>query len=131
MSKFLTSDGMSVFFYTYGNRPSINGEGLEKESYGALSVDINGFKGPNSAGEDLFTFTITKNGIYPYGTKTSMMKEKLEDGTIVTKNAFPRMCNRKDCYVNCEACAAWVMYNENMDYLHCDDLSWNGKHKCN
>lgn len=27
-------------------------------------------------------------------------------------------------------CTAWVIFNENMDYLHCDDLSWNGKTKC-
>ena len=27
-------------------------------------------------------------------------------------------------------CAAWVIENENMDYWHCDDLSWDGKHKC-
>jgi hypothetical protein len=27
-------------------------------------------------------------------------------------------------------CTAWVIYNENMDYLHCDGLSWNGKTKC-
>lgn len=27
-------------------------------------------------------------------------------------------------------CAAWVLYNENMDYLHCDDLSWGKKTRC-
>ena len=27
-------------------------------------------------------------------------------------------------------CAAWVIENGNMDYLHCDDLSWDGKRKC-
>ena len=26
--------------------------------------------------------------------------------------------------------AAWVILNENMDYLKCKDLSWNGKNKC-
>ncbi len=130
VSKFLTSDGMSVFFYTYGNKPANNGQGIEKVSYGALSVDINGFKGPNTAGQDLFTFIIAKNGIYPHGTKTSLMDEKLDDGTIVRINSFPRMCNRNDCYGNCEACGAWVMYNENLDYMRCDNLSWNGKHSC-
>lgn len=27
-------------------------------------------------------------------------------------------------------CTAWVYYNENMDYLHCDDLNWQTKRKC-
>ncbi len=27
-------------------------------------------------------------------------------------------------------CAAWVIYNENLDYLHCNDLAWDGKTKC-
>jgi hypothetical protein len=33
-------------------------------------------------------------------------------------------------YTNPWRCATWVMANENFDYLHCDDLSWNGKTKC-
>ena len=28
------------------------------------------------------------------------------------------------------ACAAWVIYNENMDYLHCSDLGWSGRKRC-
>ena len=31
---------------------------------------------------------------------------------------------------NGAGCTAWVIYNENMDYLRCDDLSWDGKHEC-
>ena len=27
-------------------------------------------------------------------------------------------------------CTAWVLYNENMEYLRCSDLSWDGKKKC-
>lgn len=27
-------------------------------------------------------------------------------------------------------CTAWVIVNENMDYLHCNDLDWNGKTSC-
>lgn len=37
-----------------------------------------------------------------------------------------------DCYSNSTGCTAWVIFNGNMDYLRCkDDLSWNGKSKCN
>ena len=28
------------------------------------------------------------------------------------------------------ACTVWVLYDENMDYLHCNDLSWTGKKTC-
>ncbi len=28
------------------------------------------------------------------------------------------------------ACTRWILLNENMDYLHCDDLSWDGNSKC-
>lgn len=42
-------------------------------------------------------------------------------------------CNREApiySTINGRGCTAWVIYKENMDYLHCDDLSWNGKNKC-
>jgi hypothetical protein len=29
-----------------------------------------------------------------------------------------------------QSCTAWIIYNENMDYLHCDGLSWGGKLRC-
>lgn len=35
-----------------------------------------------------------------------------------------------ECLNNGMKCAAWVVYNENMDYIRCKDLSWNGKTKC-
>ena len=30
---------------------------------------------------------------------------------------------------NRSQCTGWVITNGNMDYLHCDDLEWNGKNK--
>lgn len=130
ISKLITADGMSVFFYSYGSNPSNAGGGMEKESYGAISVDINGFKKPNVFGQDMFSFILTKNGVVAFGTPNSTIDEKLEDSSVVKDNAFPKSCNRTNCYGHCEACTAWVIYNENMDYLHCDDLSWDGKTKC-
>lgn len=89
------------------------------KTYGAISIDINGFKKPNIFGRDMFTFSFTEQGIVPNGAQ------------IKIKNPFPYSCNRTKCtYAWCEGCAAWVIYNENMDYLHCDDLDWNGKTKC-
>ncbi len=28
-------------------------------------------------------------------------------------------------------CTAWAIFNENMEYTKCNDLSWSGKKKCN
>jgi len=80
---------------------------------GTVAADINGFDKPNHKGKDLFYFMINQSGIYPFGSK---------DDKIVPFET--------KCYKNGFSCAAWVIYNENMDYLHCDDLSWDGKLKC-
>ena len=86
---------------------------------GDFQVDINGDKKPNIRGKDVFNFLITPKGIFPNGTQT------------LSSTQFPQYCSRKSTIDrNGYACGAWVIYNENMDYLHCDDLSWNGKHKC-
>lgn len=45
--------------------------------------------------------------------------------------SFEKYCNlSKPGNLNGYGCAALVIYNENMDYLYCDDLSWNGKKQC-
>ena len=68
-----------------------------------------------------------------------MTNDKLvPEGIPGASHEFEKACNRlyKNPYFgysgggNMFACTAWVLYNENMDYLHCDDLSWNGKHSC-
>lgn len=47
-------------------------------------------------------------------------------------NSFENSCNiNTKSKLNGYGCTAWVIYNENMDYLRCNDLSWNGKIKCN
>lgn len=81
-------------------------------------VDINGDKEPNELGEDRFGFYITKNAIIPRGTIESRELYSFENACL-NPNQYDRV-----------ACTAWVIENENMDYLHCDDLSWDGKHKC-
>ena len=86
--------------------------------YAQIYVDINGFKGPNQLGRDFFYFYISPEKIVPGGAKV------LE--TIFPDQKFDENCIQQNGY----ACAAWVIYNENMDYLHCKDLSWDGKHSC-
>lgn len=42
---------------------------------GWLHLDVNGLKGPNILGRDLFTLWITKTGIYPYGTSGDLFSD--------------------------------------------------------
>ena len=87
---------------------------------GEMAIDINGRKKPNKTGEDVFYFYFTKYGVIPMGTA-----EQTSGFT------FDNYCNKgKTDRLNGYGCAAWVMYNENLNYLYCNDLSWNGKKKC-
>lgn len=90
----------------------------ENYIYAQIYVDINGFKGPNQLGRDFFYFYINPEKIVPAGAKA--LEEKSEN------QKFTKNCIQQNGYT----CAAWVIYNENMDYLHCKDLSWDGKHSC-
>jgi prepilin-type N-terminal cleavage/methylation domain-containing protein len=83
---------------------------------GYYMVDINGEKSPNTYGKDLFSFYVTKYGIVPAGMK---------DETV----GFSTNCKKTK---SGNGCAAWVIYNENRDYLkdNCTDLDWGGKTKC-
>ena len=74
-----------------------------------IFYDINGELPPNKWGTDFFEFDGYEDRIMPNGSTTDISA----------------------CYNSSSwACTAWVIHNENMDYLHCDDLSWDGKHKC-
>ena len=112
-SRAILTDGTLIMFNKSAMRV---GEG--NYLYAQIYVDINGFKGPNQLGKDFFYFYINPEKIVPGGAKA--LEEKNE-GQKFTKN-----CIQQNGY----ACAAWVIYNENMDYLHCKDLSWDGKHSC-
>lgn len=80
----------------------------------SIDVDINGDKKPNVVGRDVFTFWITKYGIIPFGTQGD--------------SRFENDCKK---HISGVGCTAWVLYNENMDYLYCPDkLSWEGKKSC-
>ncbi len=87
---------------------------------GEYYADINGEKGPNIDGKDVFFFVLTKDGqIRPYGTPEydEFKMYSFQQGCLATDSEGT-------------SCSGWVVMNGNMDYLHCDDLSWNGKHKC-
>lgn len=72
-------------------------------------------------GVNNFMFYLSRNGIIPAGRENSRLY------------SFERFCKNDKSNTdpqNGHGCTAWVIYNENMDYLHCADLSWSGKNKC-
>lgn len=113
-SRAILTDGTLIMF----NKSAMWGGNEGNYLYAQIYVDINGFKGPNQLGKDFFYFYISPEKIVPAGAKA--LEEKNED------QKFTKNCIQQNGF----ACAAWVIYNENMDYLHCKDLSWDGKHSC-
>jgi len=118
-SKMILSDGILLASYVLNTSCTANyGSSAELEQVcGEFYIDINGFKPPNTTGKDLFRFIATKNTIIPYGTQD--------------ESYFPFYAHCKTGTLSDgRGCTAWVLLNENMEYLKCNDLSWNGKTKC-
>ena len=117
-SKAVLADGSNIL--TYVTNPECSGtSGWVKDICGFYRVDVNGNKEPNSIGRDVFTFYITKNRIVPAG---SQMEAN-------AGYSFAKSCRDSKTQEG-RGCTAWVIYNENIDYLHCSDLSWDGKKTC-
>ena len=70
-----------------------------------------------------FNFYISPKGIMPYGHSKHFIRSFEKYCDITNKNGIVSNAQGRSC-------TAWVLYNENMDYLHCSDLSWDGKHSC-
>lgn len=85
-----------------------------------FSIKIGPKKPIYTTGKNSFYFYVTKYGIYPIGMP--------EDTQITFENHCSR--SKKSSDLNGYGCTAWVIMNGNMDYLHCDDLSWDGKKTC-
>ena len=111
----ILADGSSVAFVS---SPSDRGSGALKHIYANIYYDVNGINPPNTYGEDYFMFYFTNENIMPVGTQGEILY------------SFANNCldaNGKNSGISC---SVWVIQNGNMDYLHCDDLSRDGKHKC-
>ena len=122
-------DGTRVTFRTWSSNCSMNysRESINKQlqnTCGSINIDLNGNKKPNKNGEDRFSFYFTKDAIIPMGIKDDI-QEFLKGCNISKDHPYTGFTSEK--MFNC---AAWVLYNENMDYLHCDDLSWGKKTRC-
>lgn len=121
------ADGTTIIFrnwnascnYNFGTSKAL------KEVCGNISIDINSTDKPNVAGNDIFGFYLTREGIFPIGTA---QETRLPFESYCTKDkVWGQIYN---AFTNGSGCTAWVLYNENRDYLKCNDLSWDGKKKC-
>lgn len=123
MYKFVLQDGTALYIQTRSadcTEGKDSGLSLAAKNICAFIVaDINGAAKPNVWAKDLFAFQLTKYGIIPRGGwyNDNDAASSFYSGCLNSKSTG-------------WACAAWVIFNENMDYLRCDDLSWNGKTKC-
>ena len=126
-SSFRILDGTTIIFrswYPECNKKFGTGAALSNIC-GSVHVDINASGGPDLEGQDIFSFYLTKEAIVPIGTA---MDTTIAFDTHCTKNQ--QWGSMVGAFTNGNGCTGWVLYNENMDYLHCSDLSWDGKKKC-
>lgn len=119
LPKIQLSDGsLIVSYFDSADCSNQWGDSLALQSECAtIWVDVNGFKNPNQWGVDLFSFYLTDYGIVPEGIQTD------------TKFPFTSTCLHSG--TRGDGCSSWVIYNENLDYLHCANLDWATKTKCN
>lgn len=116
VSSAILSDGSAIQAYTYGRCTVNRGSSLPLQNIcGEYFVDVNGAKKPNKLGVDTFMFYVTTYGILPVGTAQQ-----------IAPQIFPSCLDHTDG----RGCSAWVIYNENLDYLKCNTISWNGPKKC-
>ncbi len=105
--RLILKDGTGLIFF------------VDDDGYINIKVDVDGFNGENTWGKDVFIFEVSDNRMllvpmgsnYPDGYRNSC----LENDEGYSKHGY--------------SCTAWVIYNGNMDYLHCPDKlksnNWN------
>lgn len=116
-----TAKGTYKFIMTDGTLIALE----ERSEFGKVFVDVNGFKGPNILGKDLFAFYVLPRRVIPGGNPEN--DERL-DGTVGSEDVSKWIGDSG--LSTGESATAWIIQFENMDYLHCEGLSFNGKHKC-
>lgn len=117
-AKVQLEDGSSLAIYSLGGYASYSVSEIPLQNVcGFIAVDTNGIKKPNQIGGDTFMFYLTKYGIIPMGNPQD---------TAISFNSRCRDKKTADGW----GCTAWVIYNKNLDYSRCSDLSWSSKRKC-
>ncbi len=121
ISNFVMSDGTAVRLAVYSPTCTYQNSEGHTTVCGLVSVDLNGYKKPNVQGKDSFGFLLLKDKLIPFGTPAHR-------GSI--EKAQETLQSIMDKTGSGDNGAGWIITNGNMDYLHCDDLSWTGKTKC-
>lgn len=117
-SKAILSDGTAVLSLVSSINCTGSSGGI-KNICGLIRVDLNGKRQPNTMGRDVFSFHVTKDKIIPTGTQ-------LENKS--SNSSFENGCVGQ---AEGRGCTAWLLYNENMDYLHCPEkLGWDKAQSC-
>lgn len=113
-AKAILTNGMSVAFasLSFGDTPS-----------GNIIVDVNGFKGPNKWGKDVFYFAIPRSakGIYP-----SFSNEFEKNGTtygLYSTDKRYSTCLTGTTEASKGYCTGWALRQENFNYLKCTDAN--------
>ncbi len=100
--------------YSNAHDPVDDPRGSYFGACGSLLIDINSDKKPNQEGIDIFGFNIVSDGITPMGHPSESVYNMVFDSSKVNKFV-----------------TAWVVYNKNMDYLHCPKkLGWDKASSC-
>ncbi len=125
--KTLNGHTSSINFYSnvaWAKAQLKDGSTFATWSYGAsydwsgfLVVDINGNKAPNQYGIDAFWFVLSPTKIVPYDYKNQSMAN-------CNKYASTNDGN------NGRYCTSWILFNNNMDYMHCELTNWATQHSC-
>lgn len=118
------ADGSILVFrkHASGSSSSLTNSAPLNNAVAPIHVDVNGFKKPNVMGKDVFRFSLTASGTI------------VPDGVTDDVTSFNDYClNKASKNTSGQGCTAWVIYNENMDYLKpCGTtLSWTGPTSCN
>lgn len=99
---------------------------IKTKFYAQVHVDVDMHKNPSVLGKNVFTFLITDKGILPGGTGQSY-----SDFNSYTPFPFETYCLDKGTLKQGSGCTAWVLQNENFEYLKaCSNLSLNGERTC-
>ena len=92
--KFILSDGSVMWFRTNGSPPCSASDGNVENACALFWHDVNGDKSPNALGRDVFVYIMSIDGVYPHM------------GNNCSKNSTGW------------GCAAYIIKNSNMNYLH-------------
>lgn len=112
-------DGMFFAYYVEDplcKKVAGNNTGLDSVC-ATITIDLNAKRGPNQIGYDIHNFYVTKHNIQPYGQQAAT------DFTFKDNCASGRSSTGYGC-------AAWLLFKENMDYIHCSNLEWDGLYRC-